>query len=191
VDWMEVTFQEVCDWLSAQGKGLVNVIPRWTRLEVMQVTGSDLVTLTLNEVTIREVLDEVLDQLSEEGTLGYRARNNMLWISTTTNLPPDLIIRFYSLRDLSKRMGISPSATGESVERQGTGKGESPKQTEPRAPSVLEEIGQAIQGLVKPQASTDGNCSCAVRVCECCGGLFVRATPDMHAQIECFFFPGN
>ena len=41
VDWVEITFEDVIDWLKEQGEGQVNIVPRWTHLNIEDVTRSN------------------------------------------------------------------------------------------------------------------------------------------------------
>ena len=100
VDWDEATFEEVLDWLDDESEGKVNVIPRWNALELEDVNRDRIVTLKLKNVTIAEVLTELLDQLSETGEVTFRGSRNALRISTRQDFNRKLELRIYDVTDI-------------------------------------------------------------------------------------------
>ena len=101
IEWDEKPFEEVIMWLrDDMGDDKVNVIPRWNALDVEGADRDVAVTLTLKNVTVAVVLDEVLDQLSEDGQLTYHAYGNTLKISTRSDFDRKLESRVYEVSDL-------------------------------------------------------------------------------------------
>ncbi|MCH7995710.1 MAG: hypothetical protein IIB57_14880 [Planctomycetes bacterium] len=100
VDWEDTTFEEVLDWFRAESEDRINIIPRWSALAVEGIDNDSLITLKLNDTNVAEVLNEVLDQLSPAGALGYRAKGNAIRLSTKTDFGRKLEIRTYSILDL-------------------------------------------------------------------------------------------
>ncbi|MDO8631244.1 MAG: hypothetical protein Q7R41_12200 [Phycisphaerales bacterium] len=100
VDWTDKTFEEVLDWVRDQGEGRVNIVAKWGPLGIESVTRETPVNLKLNNSTIAEVLNEVLDQLSEDGQIHYRGVGNKLTISTRQDFEKKLYVRVYNIADL-------------------------------------------------------------------------------------------
>lgn len=100
VDWNENTFEEVLDWLRDLAEDRVNVIPRWSALSLEGVDQEKPVTLQLRNVSVSEVLDEVLNQVAEEGKLTYRAIGHNLRISTRQDFERKMEVRVYNVSDL-------------------------------------------------------------------------------------------
>ncbi len=100
VDWNENTFEEVLDWLRDLAEDRVNVIPRWSALSLEGVDQEKPVTLQLRNVSVSEVLDEVLNQVAEEGRLTYRAIGHNLRISTRQDFERKMEVRVYNVSDL-------------------------------------------------------------------------------------------
>ena len=59
VDWVEVTFEEVLEWLRGMADDNVNIVPRWTALNAVGVDTDSPVTLNLKDTTVAEVLNAV------------------------------------------------------------------------------------------------------------------------------------
>lgn len=104
VDWRDKTFEEVLDWLKDQSEGQVNILPRWNVLNVENVTRESLVNLQLTNTTVREVLNEVLDQLSETGAVTYRGVENKLTIGTRADFDRRMVTKVYDATDLMFRV---------------------------------------------------------------------------------------
>lgn len=100
VDWLESTFEEVIEWLVEQGDDKVNVIPRWRALSEVGVEPDSLVTLKIRNVSVAEVLNEVFDQLSDDGVLRYVATKNIIRITTQRVMQQKMETRAYSVTDL-------------------------------------------------------------------------------------------
>ncbi len=100
VDWTEATFEEVLDWLRDQGEGRVNLVAKWGPLGIESVNRDTLVNLNLNSTTVADVLNEVLDQISEDGQIQYRGIGNKLTISTKQDFGRKLYVRVYDATDM-------------------------------------------------------------------------------------------
>ena len=79
IDWTDKTFEDVLDWLRDTGDGRVNIVPKWGPLGVENVTRESWVTLQLNTTTVADVVNEALDQLSEDGEIRYRVAGARNW----------------------------------------------------------------------------------------------------------------
>ena len=62
VDWEEMPFEEVLDWLREEGDNRVNVLPRWLALNNDGVDEESLVTLRLTNSMVAEVLNDRLSR---------------------------------------------------------------------------------------------------------------------------------
>ena len=87
VSWDETPLGEVLDWLRAQSTqhGKVNVVLRSRALAAEGIDRDSPVTLELEDVTVAEVLREVLSQLSGSDPLSYVSKGNVLRISTKSD----------------------------------------------------------------------------------------------------------
>ncbi len=104
IDWTDKTFEEVLDWLRDSGDGRVNIVPKWGPLGVENVNRESLVTLQLNNTTVADVLNETLDQLSEDGEIRFRGIDNKLTISTRQDFERKFYVRIYNATDLLFRI---------------------------------------------------------------------------------------
>jgi hypothetical protein len=104
VDWRDKTFEEVLDWLKDQSEGRVNILPKWNVLNNENVTRESLVNLQLNNTTVKEVLDEVLGQLSETDAVTYRGVGNKLTIATRADFDRRMVTKVYDATDLMFRV---------------------------------------------------------------------------------------
>lgn len=104
VDWKDATLEEVLDWVRDQGEGRVNVVPKWGPLGIESVTRENPINLQLNNTNIADVLNEVLDQLSEDGQVQYRAIGNKLSISTKQDFERKMYVRVYDITDMLFRV---------------------------------------------------------------------------------------
>lgn len=123
VDWPEITFEDIIQWLRQQGEDEVNVIPSYTKLQVKGVEPDSLVTLKMRDVMIADVLNEVLDQLSDDDVLRIRAYKNTIKITTRGDVERKLVTMVYRIEDLLFRipdMGRSaPTVDLDAASRQG------------------------------------------------------------------------
>lgn len=111
IEWDDVTFEFVLDWLREQGDA--NVVVNWNALEVVGIQREALVTgLALRDIKVADVLDEVLDQLFQQGgeEISYRGIGNTLRISTKQDFNRKLYLRFYDVTELLFRVPDSIDA---------------------------------------------------------------------------------
>ena len=102
VSWDDATLSDVIDWLKAQrieGEP-INIFVMWPALEIESIDADEPVSLDLQNVTIREVLDLVLRQLSDQDPLTYEGRGSILIISTQSDLQRQLYTRLYDISDI-------------------------------------------------------------------------------------------
>ena len=101
VEWDEITFEEVIEWLRGFSEENVNVVPRWAPLNVEGVDRDSFITLRLSNVTVAEVLNQTVEQLADGGQVTYRAVGNILKISTTEDFNRKMYVRVYPVPDLT------------------------------------------------------------------------------------------
>lgn len=208
VDWLEVTFEEVLDWLIAQGEDRVNVIPRWRALNEGGVERDTLVTLKIRNVNVAEVLNEILDQLSDEGNVRYLATGNTLRISTRGDFERKYMeTRVYRVTDILFRipdMGRSaPTVDLDAASRQGGTSGgggggqsifagssgqssEDLEEEEQEIEERLEELITIIQTHIAPESWEEGGGPGRINMFNF-RMLVVTATPEVHEEIGGYF----
>ena len=101
VEWDEITFEEVIEWLRGFSEEKVNIVPRWRPLNVEGVDRDSFVTLNLSNVTVAEVLNQTVEQLAEGGQVKYQAVGNILKISTKEDFDRKMYVRVYPVPDLT------------------------------------------------------------------------------------------
>lgn len=104
VNWSDKPFEDVLDWLRDEGENRVNIVPKWKPLELESVDRESLVTLQLHNTTVADVLNEALEQLSENDEITYRGTDNKLTISTRQDFGRKLEMRVYNATDLLFRV---------------------------------------------------------------------------------------
>lgn len=214
VDWVEITFEEVIDWLRDLSDGSVNVIPRWSALGVDSVTPESLITLKLSNVTVTEVLNEVLGQLSEDNTLGYQAVRNNLRISTKGDFNRRMYVRVYDVTDILFRVydfgeeapqidlqqagrsggggggGGSSQSVFSGSSSSGSSRQQGGKQAEEEVRKQLEDLKTLIEHSIEPASWSDaGTGQGTIEVFH--RSLVVYATIDVHEKIAGFFSYGG
>jgi len=211
VDWVEKSFEEILAWLRGEGNDKVNVVPRMNALNAEGIDADSLVTLRLSDTTVAEVLNEVLDQLSEEGQLAYRADRNMLRISTKADFGRHLEVKVYDVTDLMFRipdMGRSaPTIDLEAASRAGgsggggggqsvfsggsSGQTEELEEEEGDVTERLEALRDMIYATIEPESWATGTGDAAAGVTGGLGtiqifnarALVVRNTIEVHEKI--------
>jgi len=207
VDWVEATFEEVTEWLRREGDDQVNVVPRWKRLSEEGVERDTPVTLKLRNVPVAEILNEVLEQLSDEHVLRYVATENKIKITTRRELELDLVTQVYHLPDLLFRipdMGRSaPQVDLDAASRQGGqgggggggqsifgGAGASSSDELEEEEQEIEELLTALKTLIEDQVQpTSWQKGGGPGVISLFGEktLVITNTIDVHEQLAGFF----
>jgi len=103
--WEDISFEDVIQWLRDQGDA--NVVVNFSALEVVGVSReATLDGLSLRGVKVADVLNEVLDQLVQQGgeEISYRGVGNTLRISTKQDFNRKLYMRFYDVTELLFRV---------------------------------------------------------------------------------------
>jgi hypothetical protein len=129
VEWDEAPFSDVIDWLRAQGTefGTVNIVPRWKALDIESIDRDSVITLEMRNTTVKDVLDEVLDQLSDIDPLTYLGDGNKLKISTKSDFDKVLYTRVYDIQDIHfelRDFSGSPQINLNQQQQQGGGGGQ-------------------------------------------------------------------
>ncbi len=175
VDWDEITFEEVIDWLRDESEDRVSVVPRWNALEVQDVNRDRLITLSLGRATIGDILTETLDQLSETGEVTFRGQGNILRISTREDFNRKLELRVYDVTDILFRFpdfarsapeidlqqqtgGAQAQQSSQPVFRGSGGQGgeELSERGENDPQEILDELVELIRDMVAPESWSEG-----------------------------------
>ncbi len=99
VNFDDTPFSDVLEWLREEG--VKNLVVRWQDLLINGATEDTLVTLILEDVTVSVVLNEVLEQMSDNfDPIRYVQEENILRIGTKSHFDLKLYTRVYPVTDL-------------------------------------------------------------------------------------------
>ena len=98
IDWDEVAFEDVVDWL--RDKTGLNVIVRWPAIRDEGVQEDSAVSLRLTDVPIWQVLNETVRQIADFGRVRYQGWRRTLIISSRHDFDRDLFLRVADVADL-------------------------------------------------------------------------------------------
>jgi len=213
VNWDEAPFEDILTWLRDKGEDRVNIIPRWRTLAEEAVTQDSTVTLQLDNTTVAEVLNEVLEQLSADGRLRYRAIDNNITITTQADAERKMYLKVYHVTDVLLQIpnvtqdapqidlqnmnqggggggGGGGGRGGQSVFSGGSGGGQGGQQqgeTEEQLTQRLETLRKVIEETVAPESwnTQDGGGRGVVRVYN--RALVVLNTIEVHEQLAGWF----
>ena len=207
VEWNEVSFEFFIEWLREQGEGSMNVVPAWNPLGIAGVEPETLITLSLRNATVAEVLDEAISQISLDNTVRYRAVGNTLRLSTVSDFNRKLYIRTYDVTDLLFRVPDFTDAPEIDLENQqasggggggaggtsqpvfsgsGGGGGEDEDdEGEEEIEERMQEIADLIQEVIEPQFWDIEAGPGAIRFYN--KMLVVRASIEIHEEIAGYF----
>ena len=214
VDWEDTPFEEVITWLKDEGGSAVNIVPRWAPLGVEGIDRDTLITLQLNNSTIGEVLAELLETLSEDGEIRFRAWGNMLRISTRGDFERKRYLRVYDATDIMLRIPDfgrgAPVIDLQNAGGQGGGSGQSVfsgssggqeeqtggEQAEQDLQERLERMATLIRDVIGPntwsQAGSAGGTGGGQNVIRVFNrSLIVHAPIEIHEQIGGMFAYGG
>ena len=211
VDWVETPLEEVVSWLRDESEDRVNIVARWSALGVESVDADSLVTLKLSRVTVAEVLNEMLDELSEDGALTYHAIGNTLKISTRADFDRKLYVRVYDVTDLLMRVEdfgqSAPQIDLQNQQRSGGGSGGGGgggqsvfqggssqeqklggEQAEQELLERLTDLSIMITSTIAPQSwQTTGNAGAPGQITPYNRSLIVLNTIEVHENITGLF----
>lgn len=207
INWVEKPLEEVMDWFREEAEGTVDVMARWTALSVETIDKDSLVTLSLRSATIAEVLQEVLDLLSEDGALGFHAYNDKLKISTRADFDKKMYLRTYDATDILfpvRDMGQeAPQIDLQNTQSSGGGGGggggqsvfsgagggsggsqQGGEQAEQEFQTRLKELATLIQNTIAPESWAVGQTGGKGRINVFNRALIVLATIEVHETIQ-------
>lgn len=211
ISWDEdTTFEEVIDWLRAESDGKVNVLPRWTALGIEGIDRDTVVTLDLTNTTVAEVLNETIDQISDDGEIRYHAFGNKLKISTKADFDRRHYLRIYDAADIVFRVeDFGQGAPAIDLQQAGQGGGggggggasqsvftgaggaqsqsQGGEQAEQELEERLEKLKDVIVVMFAPEtwADTGGGGRGQIRVYN--SMLIVKNTIEVHQMIAGYF----
>jgi hypothetical protein len=203
VDWDGTPFEVVIDWLKDESEGRVNVVPRWGQLSIESLDRDTLVTLQLNNTMVADVLNEMVDQLSPDGEVTFRAVGNTLKISTKTDFDRKMYVRVYDATDILFRVsdfgqespridlqqtggsGGGGGGGGQSVFQGAGGAGQSKggEQAEQDMTERLEELRTMIEQIIAPDSWDTSDTGGAGRIRIFNRSLIVFNTIEVHEMI--------
>ncbi|UCC31026.1 MAG: hypothetical protein JSU86_01860 [Phycisphaerales bacterium] len=205
LDWIDVPLEEVISWLRDESEGQVNVVPRWSQLGRANVNSDTAVTIRLNNTTVAEVLNELVDQLSADGEVRYRSAGNKLIISTGADFNRKMVLRIYDVTDILFRVpDFGQDAPSIELQRAGSqGSGGQPVIRSPGSSSAggeqveqyirtrLEELARKIQRVIAPETWDTPNTEGRGRIEVFGRSLWVYNTAEVHEQIAGRFSIGD
>ncbi len=212
IDWLDTPFEEVVDWLKAEGEDRVNVVPRWGQLSVESVDRDTLVTLQLNNTTVAEVLNEALENVSPDGEVRYQGIAHRLTISTRADFDRKMHVRIYPVADimfhvpdfgrtapnidLQQTTSGGQGGSGQSVFQGGAGSGQgggeqSGQQAQQRLQERLGELRQLIEEVIAPDSWDTANTGGLGRIRIINRSLVVFNTIEVHEMIAGRFSFGD
>ncbi len=103
VEWTDAPFDDVINWLKDESEGRVNITPHWRALGLENVTRDSLITVQLDDTIVADVLDEVVNQLSEDAEVTFHAEDNKLIISTHAEFGRKMFLKVYEVTDIQFR----------------------------------------------------------------------------------------
>ena len=121
VQWEQAPLSEVLEWFRKIETpcGKVNVIPRWRALERAGVDPQTEVSLEMQDVSVGQLLNEVLEQVSGADQVVYIGTGKVLRITTLSDLRSRMITRAYDVGETlyqARAAGLSPRlAVGQQV----------------------------------------------------------------------------
>ena len=208
IDWDERTFEEIIEWLQGLSDDKVNIVVRWGPLSGEGVDRDFPVTLQLKDVTVAEVLNEALDQLSEEGQITYHAIENKLKISTKSDFDRKLYLRVYEVTDILFQVPdfgrSAPTVDLEAAARSGGSRGgggggqsifagsgggsssEDLEQEESEVEERIEDLRTLIMAVIEPDSWFDNGGQGRIEVFDN-RTLIVRATIEVHEKLAGYF----
>lgn len=198
-------FEQVLEFLQDITK--VNMSVDWVDLEAYGIERDSPVTLTLNNVSFRTVLNEVLTQVGGETELAFAVGDGLLRIATKEKLDRDKVVLIYDIRDLLVRpMQASPEQSFDVTQGMGQGggtggggggggggmfgqgsqtgnQGQGQTGEEDADQQLIEDIMDIIRQTVEPDSWAEtGGGEASIR--ELNGQLIIFNTADAHRQVE-------
>lgn len=108
VDFQDMPFEEVVDWLAKQGA--INVVPHWKAMEIEGINRDTGVTVRLRDTSVREVLAAAMEWLREgdltRSSVTFQGTGNTLRISTKNdfNHEENFQVKVYDVTDILVRI---------------------------------------------------------------------------------------
>ncbi|NOT01189.1 MAG: hypothetical protein HOP29_11230 [Phycisphaerales bacterium] len=100
VAWDGNALGDIVEWLKTESEGKVNIVVQEKALAVESIDMDTEVTLEMHNTTVAEVLNEVLDSISDIDPLTYVGSGTKLKISTKSDFDKKLFTRTYDISDV-------------------------------------------------------------------------------------------
>ncbi len=205
IDWTETPFEEVVSWLEDESEGRVNIVPRWLQLARVHVDRDTPVTLRLDNVTVAEILNEAMGQLSPDGEVSYRGAGNRLTLSTRADFSRKMMLRVYDVADIVTEIPDfgrgaptidfqqtgGQTSGGQAVIRGTGGSGTGGEQAEQYTQTRLEELARKIQRVIAPESWETPDTAGRGRIEIFGRSLWIYNTVEVHEQIAGSFSLGH
>jgi len=205
INFEEQPFEQVVDFLTDLNK--INIHVDWEDLEARGVERDKPVSISLREVKLSTVLNEILSQVGGDVVLGYNVGDGLLRIATKEKLDREKFILVYDIRDLivdiprftdAPKVGLGSGGTGQGSGMGGLGntvgsgsifagsQGGQSSTREEEGEDASREIVQRIMDIVRQTVEPDswqetGGGNGALR--ELNGQLIIYNTSDAHQQV--------
>lgn len=102
INFEAVPLKEVFEWIS-EVTGIKNFHVQWSRLEENSVDRDRPISIQLADVTAERLLRLVLNEASDDIELGYAVIDGILIVSTAEDLPRNIHVEVYDVRELLTR----------------------------------------------------------------------------------------
>ncbi|HEX8521186.1 MAG TPA: hypothetical protein VF669_02950 [Tepidisphaeraceae bacterium] len=185
VDFRRTTFEQAVEQLHHQTKA--NLAVNWQTLEAAGIDRHAPVTLQVDNISLRRVLDLVCQQAAADSTrLAARVDGGVIVISTLEELSRQTVTRMYDVRDLIVADHDLRSRIERLLKKVSAGY-ESDQPTDEKSLSraqadSVESLIKAIQAIVEPDSWRDaGGIVGTVR--EFGGRLIIVQSPEAHDKI--------
>lgn len=176
----EVPLDEFVDWLSRETK--VNVVVRWKLLERAGIERTAPITLSVRDSSIAAILQAVLKQAAAgHAELGFRATDNIITLSTRTDLNRLLVTATYDVKDLLVLVpdfeSMRPDGIGLGLQQRETLRG-SVKDADAAVVELIEVI---VMAVYPDSWRVNGGLG---TISHFRGRLVVRNTPEVHQALR-------
>jgi len=176
IEWEDAPLHEILDWLRAQGP--INVIAVWRELNDIGIDRESPVTLKMRDSTVDQVLTELIEQLSPDGEIGFRAYGNTIKLSSRRHFDQQLYTRVYNVADIVFNVDeFAPAIDFASASRFGCFALDTYALPDER----LEELANVLRDILGPDMDPERCAKCSMVVYG--QSLIIRAPLEIHERL--------